>query len=158
MQKITTFLWYDNNAEEALNFYTSIFKNAKIGKIQRYGKGAPMPEGLFFTASFELEGQEFMAMNAGPHFKFTEAISLMVKCKDQAEVDFFWEAFISQGGQESQCGWLKDKYGLSWQIIPDGLWETVWGKDAAGAGRAMQAMMQMKKIDVAKLEKAYKGE
>ena len=158
MQKITPFLWYDNDAEEALNFYTSIFKNAKIGNIQRYGKGSPMPEGLLFTATFQLEGEEFMAMNAGPHFKFTEAVSLFVKCKDQAEVDFFWDKFISHGGQESMCGWLKDKYGLSWQIVPDRLGELLWSKDPAKSGRAMQAMFKMKKIDVAALEKAYNGE
>lgn len=147
MQKITPFLWFDNNAEEAMNFYTSIFKNAKIGNVMRH-------EGKVMTATFELEGQEFMVLNAGPQFKFTEAISFFVKCENQEEVDYFWNKLTADGGEESMCGWLKDKYGLSWQIIPNILGQLLQNQDPAKAGRAMQAMLQMRKIDIAKLKEA----
>src|SRR3989338_1902238 len=116
MQKITPFLWFDDNVEEAMNFYTSVFKNAKVGNVTRYGEGAPLPSGTIMSATFELEGQEFMALNGGPQFKFTEAISFFVNCENQEEVDELWEKLTADGGEESQCGWLKDKYGLSWQI------------------------------------------
>ncbi len=151
MQKITPFLWFDNNAEEAMQFYTSVFKNAKIKDVMRQ-------DGKVLTATFELEGQEFMVLNAGPLFKFNEAVSFFVKCESQEEVDYFWEKLTSDGGQESQCGWLKDKYGLSWQIIPNILGELMNHKDPAIAGRAMQAMLQMRKIDIAALQKAVAQE
>lgn len=151
MQKITPFLWFDNNAEEAMNFYTSLFKDSNIGQKHMMGD-------KLLTATFTLNGQEFMVINGGPMFQFTEAVSLFVKCADQAEVDYFWNALTADGGQESQCGWLKDKFGLSWQIIPDALGSCLWGPDKAGSARAMQAMMQMRKIDVAALKKAYNNE
>ena len=156
MQKITPFLWFDNQAEEAMNFYTSIFKNSKVGKISRYGEAGPGPAGSVLTASFELEGLEFTALNGGPHFKFTEAISLYVNCESQEEVDYYWNKLL-EGGQPSQCGWLKDKYGLSWQIIPSALPRLLSDPDREKANRVMQAMLQMVKIDVAKLEQAAKG-
>jgi len=154
MQTITPFLWFDDRAEEAMLFYTSIFKNSKVVSISRYGKAGPRPEGVVMTATFQLGGQEFMALNGGPEFKFTEAISFSVNCETQAEVDELWEK-LSAGGEEGQCGWLKDKFGLSWQIIPAGLGDLLGGPDAAGAQRAMQAMLQMRKIDLAKLKQAY---
>jgi predicted 3-demethylubiquinone-9 3-methyltransferase (glyoxalase superfamily) len=150
--KITPFLWFDNNAEEALNFYTSVFKNSEIKNISRMG-----PDGSFLTATFELEGQEFMVLNAGPVFKFNEAVSFFVKCKDQAEVDYYWNTFINGGGQKSKCGWLKDKFGLSWQIIPDALGQLMGDKDPAKAQRVMQAMLKMEKIEVKLLQDAYDG-
>jgi predicted 3-demethylubiquinone-9 3-methyltransferase (glyoxalase superfamily) len=160
MQKITPFLWFDSNAEEAMNFYTSIFPDSKIGYTSRYNKGAAevsgRPEGSLMTASFELCGQEFMVLNGGPEFKFTEAVSFMVRCKDQEEVDFYWNKLV-EGGEESQCGWLKDKFGLSWQIVPDALGQYLGGSDPAGAGRAMQAMLKMKKLIVEDLKNAYEG-
>ena len=146
MQKITPFLWFNDNAEEAMNFYVSIFKNSQIVHVNRIGG----PEGPVITATFQLEGQEFMALNGGPHFKFTEAISLFVSCEDQAEVDELW-AKLTDGGEESQCGWLKDKFGLSWQIIPKALGECLGDPDPVKAQRAMQAMLQMQKIDIQKL-------
>lgn len=159
MQKITPFLWFDDKAEEAANFYVSIFKNSKIGIISRYGEaGAKVsgrPKGTVMTVAFELEGQEFVALNGGPHFKFTEAISFVVNCKTQDEVDELWEK-LSKGGEESQCGWLKDKYGLSWQIVPIVLGEMMSDKDARKSERVMQAMLQMKKLDIKRLEQAYK--
>ena len=155
MQKITPFLWFDNNAEEAINFYTAVFKNSKIINSSRWGKGGPVSEGTLMTATIQLEGQDFMLLNAGPMFKFTEAISFFVNCKTQEEVDYFWEKLTANGGQESQCGWLKDKYGLSWQIIPDVLGSLLNGKDAEKSGRAMQAMLKMRKLDIAVLQKAY---
>jgi predicted 3-demethylubiquinone-9 3-methyltransferase (glyoxalase superfamily) len=156
MQKITPFLWFDNQAEEALNFYTSVFKNAKIGKIARYGESGPGPAGSVMTASFELEGLEFTALNAGPHFKFNEAISFVVDCKSQEEVDYFWDK-LSEGGQAQQCGWLKDKFGLSWQIVPTVLIELMSDPDREKANRVMQAMLRMTKIDIPKLKEAYAG-
>jgi predicted 3-demethylubiquinone-9 3-methyltransferase (glyoxalase superfamily) len=156
MQKITPFLWFDNQAEEALNFYTSVFKNAKIGKIARYGESGPGPAGSVMTASFELEGLEFTALNAGPHFKFNEAISFVVDCKSQEEVDYFWDK-LPEGGQAQQCGWLKDKFGLSWQIVPTVLIELMSDPDREKANRVMQAMLRMTKIDIPKLKEAYAG-
>jgi predicted 3-demethylubiquinone-9 3-methyltransferase (glyoxalase superfamily) len=162
MQKITPFLWFDNNAEEAVNFYVSIFKNSKVGKVTRYNeasaKAAGRPKGSVMTAEFQLEGQNFVAINGGPHFKFTEAISFVVDCETQEEVDYFWEKLTADGGQESQCAWLKDKYGLSWQIVPRVLIEMLQDKDAQKAQRVMEAMLQMRKIDIATLKRAYEGE
>jgi predicted 3-demethylubiquinone-9 3-methyltransferase (glyoxalase superfamily) len=154
MQKITPFLWFNDQAEEAMNFYTAIFKNSKIGSVSRYGEGGPGQPGSVMTATFELNGQEFMVLNGGPLFAFTEAISLFVNCETQAEVDELWEK-LTEGGEESQCGWLKDKYGLSWQIVPSVLGELLNDPDAEKAGRVMNAMLQMKKIDIAGLRAAY---
>lgn len=151
MSKVTPFLWFDTQAEEAMNFYVSLFKNSKINNISRG------PEGHAFMVSFELDGREFMALNAGPHHKFNEAISMYVDCKDQAEVDYFWNRLIADGGEESMCGWLKDKYGLSWQIVPKQLGELMGGPDSEKSQRAMQAMLKMQKIIVADLQKAYDG-
>ncbi|MGI8835054.1 MAG: VOC family protein [Pyrinomonadaceae bacterium] len=162
MQKITPFLWFDNNAEEAVNFYVSIFKNSKVGKVTRYdeasSKAAGRPEGSVMTMEFQLEGQNFSAINGGPHFKFTEAVSFVVDCETQEEVDYFWGKLTADGGQESQCSWLKDKYGLSWQITPRVLIEMLGDKDPQKAQRVMEAMLQMKKIDIAILRRAYDGE
>jgi len=154
MQKITPFLWFDHQAEEAVAFYLSLFKNSKILSVSRYGEAGPGPAGSVMTINFQLDGQEFVALNGGPQFKFTEAISLSVTCEDQAEVDRLWEKFTAQG-KESQCGWLKDKYGLSWQIIPSGLDELLSGKEAQKTRCAVEALMTMKKIDLAKLKQAY---
>lgn len=154
MQKITTFLWYDNQAEEAANFYVSIFKNSKIVSFTRHSEAGPGVKGTVMTVAFQLEGQQFYALNAGPHFKFNEAISLLVNCETQAEVDELWEK-LSAGGKKDQCGWLKDKYGLSWQITPVVLLEMLQDKDAKKAARVMQAMLQMGKIDIAELKRAY---
>lgn len=155
-QKIAPCLWFNSNAEEAANFYISIFQNSKIGKVSRYGKNAPMPEGTALTVAFELEGQSFLALNGGPMFKFTEAVSFVVNCETQKEIDEFWKK-LSAGGQEQQCGWLKDKYGLSWQIVPVQLGKMLEDKDTAKAGRVMQALMKMVKLDLDVLEKAYNG-
>jgi len=154
MSKITPFLWFDNNAEEAVNFYTSVFKNSKIGTVHRYGDTGPGPKGTVMTASFTIDGLEFTALNGGPVFKFNESISFVVHCKDQAEVDYYWEKLTSNGGQEVECGWLKDKFGLSWQIVPDALFELLGDKDPVKSQKVMKAMLQMKKIDVAKLKQA----
>jgi len=154
VQKITPFLWYDNNAEEAVSLYISVFKNSKITGITRYGDAGPGPKGSVMTIAFQLEGQDFIALNGGPMFKFTEAISLSVDCKTQQEVDELWEK-LSAGGQPGQCGWLKDKFGLSWQIVPSALVEMLQDPDAEKSNRVMQAMMQMRKIDVASLRRAY---
>jgi len=156
MQKIHPFLWFDNQAEEAMNFYVSIFKNSKIGKVVRYGDAGPGPKGSAMTATFELEGQQFTALNGGPHFKFTEAISFVVDCKSQEEVDELWEK-LSAGGQPGQCAWLKDKFGLSWQIVPSVLVELLSNPDPAKSKRVMEAMMKMTKIDIAKLKQAAQG-
>ena len=157
MQKITTFLWFDNNAEDAINFYTSIFKNSKIKSIARYPDSGPGQKGQVMTATFQLEGQDFMALNAGPKFKFTEAISLFVSCETQEEVDDLWNKLTADGGEESMCGWLKDKFGLSWQIIPTALMKLGRDKDPQKAQRVWQAMMKMRKIDVKALQRAYDG-
>jgi predicted 3-demethylubiquinone-9 3-methyltransferase (glyoxalase superfamily) len=153
MQKIVTFLWFDNQAEEAANFYTSIFKSSKIGKISRYGDAGPGPKGSVMGITFQLEGQEFFALNGGPRFKFTPAISLFVNCETQEEVDDLW-AKLSAGGRQDRCGWLQDKYGLSWQIIPTVLGELLGHPDPQIAQRAMQAMLQMSKIDIQQLQQS----
>ena len=154
MQKIVTFLWFDNQAEEAMNFYTSIFKNSKIKNIARYGEAGPGPKGSVMICTFQIEGQDFMALNGGPVFSFTPAISLYVNCETQEEVDELWEK-LSAGGEKSRCGWLKDKYGLSWQIIPTALGEMMQDKDPAKSQRVMKAMLQMDKIDIKTLRQAY---
>ena len=154
MQKITPFLWFDGKAEEAANFYTSIFKNSKMGGIMRYGEGSPGPKGSVMTVTFELDGEEFIALNGGPQFQFSSAISFFVKCESQEEVDHYWEK-LSEGGEELQCGWLRDKFGVTWQIVPNALGEMLRDKDAAKSKRAMQAMLQMKKLDIAGLRRAY---
>ena len=156
MQKITTYLWYDNQAEEAAIFYTTIFKNSRVLEVNRYGDGAAMPSGTAMTVRFELDGQEFIALNGGPHFRFNEAISLYVDCEDQAEVDYFWDRLVD-GGEPSQCGWLKDRYGLSWQIIPRELQSLLFDPDPEKAQRATQAMFTMTKIDVDALRRAQAG-
>jgi predicted 3-demethylubiquinone-9 3-methyltransferase (glyoxalase superfamily) len=153
MQKITPFLWFDGNAEEAANFYISIFKNSKMGKISRYGDAGPGPKGSAMSVTFQIEGQEFFALNGGPQFKFTPAISFFVNCETQQEVDDLWEK-LSAGGRTDRCGWLQDKFGLSWQIIPKVLGELLGNKDPQIAKRAMQAMLQMTKIDIKKLQQA----
>ncbi|HEV2102423.1 MAG TPA: VOC family protein [Candidatus Acidoferrum sp.] len=153
MQKITPFLWFDGNAEEAANFYISIFKNSKMGKISRYGDAGPGPKGSVMSVTFQLECQEFFALNGGPQFKFTPAISLFVNCETQQEVDDLWEK-LSAGGRTDRCGWLQDKFGLSWQIIPRVLGQLLGDKDPQRAKRAMQAMLQMTKIDINKLQQA----
>lgn len=157
MQKIRPFLWFDNQAEEAMNFYVSIFKNSKVGTVSRYGDAGPGPKGSVMSATFQLEGQEFMALNGGPLFHFTEAISFFVDCKTQEEVDELWGK-LTAGGQPSRCGWLKDKFGLSWQIIPSALMEMLQDKDPAKSKRVMQAMLQMSKIDIAGLKRAYEDD
>jgi predicted 3-demethylubiquinone-9 3-methyltransferase (glyoxalase superfamily) len=154
MQKITPFLWFDGKAEEAMNFYVSIFKNSKIVSATRYGEAGPGPKGMVMTAKFELDGQEFVALNGGPQFTFTEAISFVVNCATQQEVDEFWEK-LSAGGEKSRCGWLKDKYGLSWQVVPTVLVEMLQDKDAEKSKRVMQAMLQMDKLDINTLKQAY---
>jgi predicted 3-demethylubiquinone-9 3-methyltransferase (glyoxalase superfamily) len=160
MQRITPFLWFDHQAEEAAKFYVSIFKNSKIGRIARYNeagaKAAERPVGSVMTVEFKLDGQEFVALNGGPIFQFTEAISLVVNCKTQSEVDYYWKK-LSAGGKEVQCGWLKDKYGVSWQVVPTILNEVVSGKDAAKAQRVMEAMLKMVKLDIKRLKKAAQG-
>ncbi len=157
MQKITPFLWFDHQAEEAAKFYTSIFKNSKIKKIARYTKVGPGPEGSVMTVAFTLNGQEFVALNGGPNFKFTEAISLVVNCETQAEVDRYWKKLTAGGGKQVACGWLKDKYGLFWQITPTMLIKLIEDKDPDKVNRVMTAMMQMVKLDIKKLKAAAKG-
>src|SRR5271166_3692292 len=153
-QKITPFLWFDSEAEEAVRHYVSIFKNAKLGKILRYGDAGPGPKGSVMTASFELEGQVFTALNGGPHFKFSEAISFVVHCTDQEEVDELWEK-LSEGGEKGPCAWLKDRFGVSWQIVPDVLIELLGDPDPVKSQRVMAAMLKMSKIEIAKLREAY---
>lgn len=150
MQKITPFLWFNGNLEEAIDFYSAIFKNVKVDGVSR------MPDGKIMTASFEIEGQKFLALDGGPMFQFTEAISFFINCVDQEEVDFLWEK-LSEGGSKSRCGWLKDKFGLSWQVIPDALGQLMGDPDREKAGRVMQAMMTMSKINIAELQAAYDG-
>ena len=151
MKKITPFLWFDTQAEEAMNFYVSIFKNSKAGEVSRG------PDGKAFTVNFQLEGQDFMALNAGPQYKFNEAVSMFVNCEKQGEVDYYWDKLIAGGGEESMCGWLKDKYGLSWQIIPKQLGELMGNPNPETSQRVMQAMLKMQKIIIADLQKAYDG-
>jgi len=157
IQKINPFLWFDDQAEEAARFYTSIFNNSKIETIVHYGETGPGPKGSVMTVAFELDGQKFVALNGGPHFKFTEAISFVVNCETQAEVDEFWQK-LSEGGEEVACGWLKDKFGLSWQIVPTVMVEMLQDPDPEKSQRVMQAMMPMKKLDIAVLEQAYRGD
>ena len=161
MQKITPFLWFNDNAEEAANFYASIFKDSKIGRIARYGEEAAektgRPKGSVMTVEFELEGQQIVGLNGGPMFKFTEAVSFVVNCETQKEVDYFWQKLTADGGQESQCGWLKDKFGVSWQIVPTILPELLSDKDATKSERVMKAMLKMVKLDIAKLKAAAHG-
>jgi predicted 3-demethylubiquinone-9 3-methyltransferase (glyoxalase superfamily) len=156
MQKITPFLWFDNQAEEAMNFYVSIFKNSKAGRVTRYGEAGPGPKGTVMSATFQLDGQEFFALNGGPQFTFTPAISFFVNCETQQEVDELWDK-LSVDGEKGRCGWLKDRYGLSWQIIPSALGKMLQDKDPAKSKRVMQAMLQMSKIDIEKLQQAYDG-
>ena len=153
-QKITPFLWFDNNAEEAMKFYTSIFKNSKVGSVVRYGEAGPGPKGTVMTGTFQLEGQEFIVLNGGPLFKFTEAISFVIDCQSQEEVDEFWDK-LSEGGEKSRCGWLKDKFGLSWQVVPSILSQLLGDKDPEKAKRVMEAMMKMDKIVIKGLQNAY---
>jgi predicted 3-demethylubiquinone-9 3-methyltransferase (glyoxalase superfamily) len=163
MQKITPFLWFKDNAEEAAKFYTSIFKNSKIGRILRYSEEVAevsqsgQPAGSVLTIEFEIEGQKFVALNGGPQFKFNESISFVVNCETQKEVDYFWEKLTADGGGESQCGWLRDKFGVSWQVVPTVLIDMLHDKDAKKSERVMKAMLQMQKIDIEKLEAAYRG-
>jgi predicted 3-demethylubiquinone-9 3-methyltransferase (glyoxalase superfamily) len=155
-QKITTFLWFDGNAEQAANLYTSIFRNSKILEVVRYGDGGPGAKGSVMIVRFQLEGQEFIALNGSPQFKFTEAISLAVSCDTQEEVDELWTR-LTDGGEEGQCGWLKDRFGLSWQIVPSVIPELMRDPDPEKSKRVMQALLQMKKIDIAGLKKAHAG-
>src|SRR5262245_34844361 len=155
-QKITTFLWFDKNAEEAVNFYTSVFKNSRTIDVVRWGDEGPGPKGSVLTIDFELDGQRFTALNGGPQFKFTEAISLLVHCQTQDEIDYYWEK-LSEGGQKVECGWLKDKFGLSWQVAPDILLELIKDPDPQKKDRVMKAMMQMKKLEIKPILEAAKG-
>jgi predicted 3-demethylubiquinone-9 3-methyltransferase (glyoxalase superfamily) len=152
MQKITPFLWFDNQAEDAARFYVSVFKDSKMGQVSRYGEGMPGPAGSVMTAAFEIEGQSFIALNGGPVFKFTEAVSFVVNCDTQKEIDHYWDKLTAGGGKEVQCGWLKDKFGLSWQIVPSALPELVKKSD-----KVMQALLHMKKLDISVLERAAAG-
>jgi predicted 3-demethylubiquinone-9 3-methyltransferase (glyoxalase superfamily) len=154
MQKITPFLWFDDKAEEAMKFYVSIFKNSKVGKVTRYGDAGPGPKGSVMSVTFELNGQEFYALNGGPVFKFNQAISFFVNCETQAEIDEFWEK-LSAGGRKDQCGWLQDKYGLSWQIVPAILGKLLGDPDPVKSNRVMAAMMKMHKLDIAELKQAH---
>lgn len=156
MQRITPFLWFDNNAEQAMNFYVSIFKNSKVKKVTRYGAAGPGPAGTVMTAEFELDGQEFVGLNGGPRFKFTEAVSFVVNCETQEEVDHYWDK-LSAGGEKSRCGWLKDKFLLSWQVVPNVLAELMGDPDPEKAKRVMEAMLQMDKIQIEPLKRAYAG-
>lgn len=158
MQKITPFLWFDDNAEEAVNHYISLFKDSKVLGASRYGDEGPGPKGQVMVITFQLAGQQFMALNGGPHFKFTEAISLVVDCATQEELDALCDGLISGGGELSRCGWLKDRYGLSWQLVPTVFGEMMQDGDPARRRRVMEAMMQMRKLDIARLKRAYAGE
>ncbi|MGQ9426577.1 VOC family protein [Gilvimarinus sp. F26214L] len=153
MQKITPFLWFDNQAEEAVEFYTSVFRDAKIGTIARYGKEGPGPEGSVMTASFEIEGMEFTALNGGPLFRFNESISFVINCADQDEVDYYWERLL-EGGEAQQCGWLKDRFGVSWQVVPTELMDLLNNSDPATKGRVVSAMLKMIKLDLPALRQA----
>ena len=155
-QRITPFLWFDGQAEEAANFYVAIFPNSRIAATTRYGDAGPGPKGSVMTIGFELDGQSFTGLNGGPVFKFTEAMSLVVHCETQAEVDHYWERLTADGGKPNQCAWLKDKFGVSWQIVPDALIALLQDKDPAKSTRVMQAMLQMTKIDIAKLQAAHR--
>jgi predicted 3-demethylubiquinone-9 3-methyltransferase (glyoxalase superfamily) len=154
---LTTCLWFDTQAEEAATYYTSIFPGARLGPVSRYGEGGPRPAGLVITAEFELNGQRFVALNGGPQYTFTEAISFQIPCADQAEVDYYWDRLTADGGQPGPCGWLKDKFGVSWQVIPAVLGSLLGDPDPAKAARATQAMLAMGKLDIAALERAHAG-
>jgi len=156
MQRITPFLWFDNNAEEAMNFYISIFKNSKVLRVMRYGEAGPGPAGTVMTAEFELDGQQFAGLNGGPRFKFTEAVSFTVKCETQEEVDYYWDK-LSEGGEKSRCGWLKDKFGLWWQVEPSIVGDLMADKDPEKAKRVMEAMLKMDKIEIEPIKRAYEG-
>jgi predicted 3-demethylubiquinone-9 3-methyltransferase (glyoxalase superfamily) len=156
MPRISPFLWFDNQAEEAVNFYTSVFRNSKVGRVMRYGDAGPGPSGSVMTASFEIEGQQFVALNGGPMFRFTEAVSFVVNCETQAEVDHYWDKLV-EGGTPQQCGWLKDRFGLSWQVVPTVLVDMMGDQDAAKSGRVAEAMMKMVKMDIPTLQRAYEG-
>jgi len=156
MQKITPFLWFDGKAEEAAKFYTSIFKNSKIGSVSRYGEGGPGPKGAVLSATFELDGQEFIALNGGPQFTFSPAISFFVNCETQEELDEIWEK-LCEGGKKNRCGWLQDKFGVSWQVIPTALGKLMSDPDPEKSGRVMKAMLQMEKIDIRGLQQAYEN-
>lgn len=156
MQKIRPFLWFDGNAEEAMNFYVSVFKNSKVASVSRYGDSGPGPKGTAMSVTAELDGQEFLALNGGPLFTFTPAISFFVNCETQEELDELWEK-LSEGGKKEQCGWLRDRYGLSWQVVPSVLGKLLGDKDPAKSKRVMQAMMQMGKLDIARLQQAHDG-
>lgn len=156
MQKITPFLWFNDNAEEAINFYTSVFKDSKVLQVNRLPEGTPGPAGKVMTGTFQIAGQEIMVLNGGPEFKFTEAISFFVNCETQEEVDYYWER-LSAGGEKSQCGWLKDKFGLSWQIVPSALGRLMGDPNPQKSARVMQAMLKMTKLDIAALQRAYDG-
>jgi predicted 3-demethylubiquinone-9 3-methyltransferase (glyoxalase superfamily) len=158
MSNITPFLWFDHQAEEAAKFYCSVFKDSKLGKATHYSEGMPMPKGTVLTIQFELNGQSFTALNGGPMFRFNESVSFVVSCNDQAEIDYYWDKLSSSGGAPGQCGWLKDKYGLSWQVVPNSLGELLSSSDPAAAARALQALMKMQKLDLAALERAKAGE
>src|SRR5437016_14438611 len=158
LQKVTPLLWFDTNAEAAAEFYVSIFKNSKILNVSRYGDAGPGPKGSVMVVNFQLAGQEFTALNGGPLFKFSEAFSFVVNCENQQEVDEYWSKLTSGGGQESQCGWLKDKFGFSWQIVPTALGKLMSDKDPQKANRVMEALLKMKKLDIATLEAAARGE
>ena len=157
MQKITPFLWLENNAEEAMNFYVSIFKNSRVGNVSRYGDAGPGPKGSVMVGAFTIEGQEFMALNGGPIYQFTPAFSIYVRCETQEEVDFYWEKLTADGGKPGRCGWLVDKFGLSWQIVPNVLGELMGSGDSEKSSRVMQALLQMDKLNIADLERAYAG-
>lgn len=156
MQKITPFLWFDNNAEEAANFYVSVFKDSKILSVSRYGDAGPGPKGSAMVAEFQIQGQAFVALNGGPRFKFTEAISFVVNCETQEEVNYFWDR-LSEGGEKSRCGWLKDKFGLWWQVVPTVLGKLMSDKDKEKVKRVTEAMLQMDRIDIEPLQRAYEG-
>ncbi|HAV62831.1 MAG TPA: hypothetical protein DCY13_10750 [Verrucomicrobiales bacterium] len=157
MQKITPFLWFKDNAEEAIDFYLAVFRNAKLNDVVRYGDAGPGPKGSFMSGTFELEGQEFMALNGGPMFQFSPAISFFVKCETQAEIDHYWDKLLADGGRPQQCGWLQDKFGVSWQIVPTALGRFLSDPDPAKSQRAMQAMLKMVKLDLAGLQTAFDG-
>lgn len=155
-QRLTPFLWFNDNAEDAAKFYISVFSNSKITDVTYYGKNGPGKEGSVMTIAFTLDGQEFVGLNGGPHFKFTEAISFVINCDGQEEIDYYWNK-LTEGGNEVECGWLKDKFGLSWQVVPVQFFEMITGKDKAAADRVMSAMMTMKKFDLKKLQDAFEG-
>ena len=154
-QKLTPCLWFDSNAWDAVTFYTTVFNNVEKDKISYYGPDMPMPQGSVLTIQFQIEGQEFLALNAGPTFKFNEAVSFMINCDTQEEIDYYWDKLTEDGGEESQCGWLKDKFGLSWQVVPSMWGDMVADNDAKKVNNVMQAMMKMKKLDIAQLVEAY---